>query len=94
MLIDDFLPKYDFVETHNIDVRASAETVFGLVNDIDLCESQIIRWLLFLRGLPSAHLRLKDLQKSNFEILGVEKTRKFCSDLRENFGRSAEVCKK
>lgn len=70
MLIDDFLPKYDFIETHDIKIRAAAATVFGLVNEIDLCESPIIRGLFFLRGLPNKHLRLSDLRKSNFEILG------------------------
>ena len=70
MLIDEFLPKYDFVETHDIEVCASAEAVFSVIDEVDLRESPIIRWLLFLRGLPIEHLRLRDLQKSNFEILG------------------------
>jgi hypothetical protein len=35
MLIDDFLPKYDFVETHDIEIRASAETVFGVMDVIE-----------------------------------------------------------
>ncbi|MGI8788890.1 MAG: hypothetical protein ACR2HG_14200 [Pyrinomonadaceae bacterium] len=70
MLIDEFLPKYDFVETHDIKIRASAETVFEAVNEIDLCESPIIRGLFFLRGLPNAKLKLSDLRKSRFEILG------------------------
>ncbi len=70
MLIDEFLPKYDFVETHDIEIRAAAETVFEAVNEIDLCESPIIRGLFFLRGLPNAKLKLGDLRKSNFEILG------------------------
>ena len=85
MLIDKFLPKYDFVETHSIEVRATAETIFGLVNEIDLCESRIVRWLFFLRGLPSAHLRLKDLQKSNFEILGVERNKEILLGLAGKF---------
>ncbi|CAN5219477.1 hypothetical protein BH10ACI1_BH10ACI1_05810 [soil metagenome] len=70
MLIDDFLPKYDFVETHDIKVCASAEAVFNVIEKSDFCESPIIRWLLFLRGMPSAKMRLRDLRKSNFEILG------------------------
>ena len=70
MLIDEFLPKYDFVETHRVEIRASKETVFEALNKIDLCESPIISWLLFLRGLPSRNLKLSDLPKSRFEILG------------------------
>lgn len=85
MLIDEFLPKYDFVETHSIEVRASAETVFGLVNEINICESPIIRWLFFLRGLPNGHLKLSDLRKSNFEILGVEKNKELLLGLAGKF---------
>lgn len=70
MLIDDFLPKYDFVETHSVTVNATAKTIFETMDEIDLRESSIIRSLLFLRGLPGEHLRLRDLQKSHFEILG------------------------
>lgn len=75
MLIDDFLPEYDFVETHDIEICASAETVFGVMDEVDLCESPVIRVLFFLRGLPNAKLRLKDLRKSRFEILGIEKNK-------------------
>ncbi len=70
MLIDDFLPKYDFVETHDIKIRASSETVLKSVDKIDFCESPIIRGLMFLRGMPSAKMRLRDLRKTNFEFLG------------------------
>jgi hypothetical protein len=70
MLIDVFLPKYDFVETHDIKIFASAEKVVGTIDEIDFCESPIIRTLLFLRGMPGAKMRLRDLQKTNFEILG------------------------
>lgn len=70
MLIDEFLPKYHFVETHDITVGASAKAVFEAVNEIDLCESPLIRGLFFLRGLPNKRLRLSDLRKSRFEILG------------------------
>ena len=59
MLIDDFLPKYDFIETHDIGIRASPETVFEAVNEIDLCESPIIRALFFLRGLPNKRFEIK-----------------------------------
>ncbi len=47
MLIDDFLPKYDFVETHDIRIHASKETVFEALNKVDLCESSIIRYFVF-----------------------------------------------
>ena len=50
MLIDDFLPKYDFIETHDIKIRASAENVFEMMDEVDLCESPIIRALFFCAG--------------------------------------------
>lgn len=70
MLIDEFLPKYDFIETHNIKICASSENVINTIDEIDFCESPIIRALMFLRGMPSAKMRLRDLRKTNFEILG------------------------
>lgn len=85
MLIDEFLPKYDFIETHDIEIRASAETVFGLMNEVDLCESPIIRWLFFLRGLRAGHLKLRDLKKSDFEILGIEKNKELLLGLAGKF---------
>jgi hypothetical protein len=85
MLIDEFLPKFDFVETHDIEIRASAETVFGVMDEVDLCESPIIRALFFLRGLPNGHLRLKDLKKSKFEILGIEKNKELLLGLAGKF---------
>lgn len=85
MLIDEFLPKYDFIETHDIKIRATKETVFGLMTEIDLCESPIIRALFFLRGLPSRHLTLSDFKKIDFEILGVEKNKELLLGLAGKF---------
>ena len=70
MLIDEFLPEYDFIEMHDITIRASSKNVIGTIDEIDFCESPIIRALMFLRGMPSAKMRLRDLRKTNFEILG------------------------
>ncbi|MGI8882847.1 MAG: hypothetical protein ACR2IA_01205 [Pyrinomonadaceae bacterium] len=85
MLIDEFLPKYDFIETHGIEVRASNEAVFIALDEIDFCESSIIRWLLFLRGMPSENIRLRDLRKSNFEILGKRKNKELLIGLAGKF---------
>ena len=40
---------------------------------------------VFLRGLPSAKLRLKDLSKSRFEILGIEKNKELLLGLAGKF---------
>lgn len=69
MLIDDYLPNYDYVETHDIKIRAAAENIYRALWEFDVCESRIARWLFFLRGLPSDKMTLKDLKRVNFEIL-------------------------
>lgn len=70
MLIDEFMPSYDVGEGHEIDVRASIETVYAAMNSIDLNESRIIRWLFRLRGLPSTKITLRDMKKIRFAVLG------------------------
>ncbi|MEK7724780.1 MAG: hypothetical protein AAB336_10555 [Acidobacteriota bacterium] len=70
MLIDDFMPKYDFAETHGIKISASVENIFMALNEADLCESWIIRGLFFLRGLPTEKMTLKDMRSIRFETLG------------------------
>lgn len=85
MLIDQFLPKYDFVETHGIKIHASAAEVFKTLDEIDLSESWVIRGLFFLRGLPSQKLRFADLKKSRFEILGIEENKEMLLGLAGKF---------
>jgi len=70
MLIDEFLPEYDFVETHAIAIRATAANIYRVANEIDFSESLIIRWLFRLRGMSAENLTLKALRKFRFEILG------------------------
>jgi len=70
MLIDEFLSEYDFVEKHDISIRADAETIYRAANDVDFCDSFIIRWLFRLRGLSGSGVTLRSLQKSRFEMLG------------------------
>jgi hypothetical protein len=73
MLIDDFMPGYDFSEKHETRVRASAEKVYATVNSIDLAESRIIGGLLTLRGLgrkSAKTLTLRDMTKDGFAVLG------------------------
>ena len=43
MLIDDFMPDWDFTETHDIRIRATAEGVFRALYEVDFCESATIR---------------------------------------------------
>ena len=70
MLIDEFLPEYDFVETHSIAIDASAEKVYAAANEVDFSESFIVRWLLRLRGMSGEAVSLRNLEYSKFKILG------------------------
>ena len=45
MLIDDFLPEYDFVETHSVAINADAASVYAAANEVDFSDSLIVKWL-------------------------------------------------
>jgi hypothetical protein len=70
MLIDEFLPEYDFVEKHVTRVRAKASEVFRAVNEANFGESWIIRTLFFLRGLSTDNITLRKMREGAFETLG------------------------
>ncbi len=70
MLIDDFLPEYDFVETHNIAIDADVASVYKAANEVDFSDSFIVRWLLRLRGMSGEAVSLRNLEYSRFKILG------------------------
>jgi hypothetical protein len=84
VLVDDFLPDYDVVEHHAIDVEAPVDDVYRAVKELDLARSPIVLALLFARGLPhlftgavkpKRHLRLDDIIESGFVVLGEEPDR-------------------
>ncbi|MFC1983388.1 hypothetical protein ACFLV5_06390, partial [Chloroflexota bacterium] len=53
MLLDDFLPMYDFTEVHSIRIKARPEVVFRAIEELTLAEiSSIVRLLFFIRSLP------------------------------------------
>lgn len=69
MLIDDFMPVWDFSEKHETVIRASVEDVSLALHTADFSESFIVRWLLRLRGMSGEKLTLDSLKGSRFEIL-------------------------
>jgi len=85
MLIDDFMPNYDFCETHDIKIRATTENVFRALNEVDLCESAMIRWLFRLRGLPTRGTTLREMQRLRFEVLGESENRELLLGLAGKF---------
>ena len=84
MLIDEFLPDYDVVEHHAVDVDAPVDQAYQAVKELDLARSPIVLALLFARGLPHLFtgavkpkrtLGLDDLVESGFVVLGEEPDR-------------------
>ena len=54
MLIDDFLPKYDVVEKHQIVVHATADQTYRALRTADLGGAIPVKLLLAIRALPGA----------------------------------------
>jgi hypothetical protein len=53
MLLDEYLPKYDFTEVHTINVSAAPETAYRAIKDTTLEEiSGFVRFLFWLREMP------------------------------------------
>ena len=53
MLLDKYLPKYDFTEIHTIKVKATPEAAYRAIIETTLGEiSGFVRWLFWLRELP------------------------------------------
>jgi hypothetical protein len=57
MLIDTWMPEYDFVERHETPVRAPASTVHRSLMEVDFGGHPVVRVLLGLRTLPGRLLR-------------------------------------
>lgn len=58
-LLDRFMPRYDVVERHRIDVRAPADLTLAAASDLDMTDSYVVRALfkgreLALGGEPAA----------------------------------------
>ncbi len=70
MLIDDFMPNFEFGDSQKTDVKASPEAAFRAVKTFDMTESTTIRWLFKMRGIPTNNLTLRDLERVNFKVLG------------------------
>lgn len=87
MLIDDFMPKFDFSENHEITIRAGAESVYRAINEIDVGDSPVISWLLWLRGMESKGLLLQKMRGHKFEVLGENQNKEMVIGLAGQFWR-------
>jgi hypothetical protein len=84
VLIDEFLPDYDVVEHHAVDVDAPVDEAYRAVKELDLARSPVVLALLFARGIPTMftgavkpkrRLGLDEIVDSGFVVLGEEPNR-------------------
>jgi hypothetical protein len=73
MLIDDFMPTFEFGDVQKIEVKAAPESAFHAVKNFDMAESTTIRWLFKMRGIPTDNLTVRDLERVNFKVLGEKR---------------------
>ncbi len=73
MLIDELLPNFDVSDRYHTVIEATRDDVWQALWTTDLCDSQVVSWLFWLRGLPSEHLSLSDIDDLKFKIIGEER---------------------
>lgn len=87
MLIDEYLPQYDAVKRHCIEITAPAEKVYAAARALEVRSSPVIRGLFRLRGLPGQCLSLEGLLNTGFIILGEDPPRELLLGLVGRFWR-------
>ena len=82
MLIDEFLPDYEVETHHRIAIDAPIETVYTVVRNLDMSDSNLARAILWLRNVPARlrgqqglGLTLDDLLGLGFILLADEPPR-------------------
>ena len=94
MLIDEFLPDFDFIEKHDTTVRGSTADVYRVVDEVDFGESWLIRSLFWLRGLPTEDIRLSNMSASRFETLAETPNRELLLGIVGKFWKPSGELKK
>ncbi len=77
MLLDDFVPHFQFVERHSTTVPAARADVYQALRQVDFGRSWVIRFLFALRGIgrwfprgrSRMRLRLEDFERAGFVLL-------------------------
>jgi hypothetical protein len=72
MLIDNFLPEYNFSKKHIITIDASPKKIFEVLKNSHF-NSFLIRILLMLRGIKIEDISLTLSEKSYFTLLAEDK---------------------
>ena len=70
MLIDEFLPSFDFSERHSIILNARSDKVYNSVRNLNFESSGLTKLLFKLRGLPVNATSLDGLRQMGFVLLG------------------------
>lgn len=66
MLLNKYLPEFDFRERHSTKIFAKPEVIASFVERLDMRQSRIIRFLFRLRGMPSDMTGKAGFEKSRF----------------------------
>ena len=78
MLTDKFLNHWHFGTTHSIITQANSNLCFEIARSLDMSQSRIIRFLFWLRGLPTIDLTLPGFTKNmRFTLLEEDPPREF-----------------
>ena len=77
MLLDTFLPRYDFNEYHSTRVNAAPERIYEVVRHGELTAHPVVRVLLFLRGLGRKRktFSLESVMRQGFVLLADDPPR-------------------
>lgn len=66
MLIDKYLHNFHYNEQHAINIVSDRAAISAALENLDLGESNIIRFLFWLRGMPSRTISIKGLSRNRF----------------------------
>lgn len=81
VLIDDLMPRFDFIERHEIDVEAPASVAYRAARSFDMVRSAVVLALMAVRGIPhllsgkfqpARHLTIETLLENGFSLIREE----------------------
>lgn len=95
-LLDQYLPRYDFVERHQREAKAGADDCFDALWNLDFRRSPLVTLLLRLRELPyrlsnrdfeteGLGLTLADMMETGFVLLADDRPRELVMGLAGRF---------
>ena len=70
MILEAFVPHFQFSERHHIMTNASPSRLFHSIKSLDLSHSPVVRHLYRLRRMPKSALTLGGMAEIGFQTLG------------------------